>query len=92
VAKEVDEKEKKAKRKKLRRKWKRLWNKLKLEKVENAKDKIQRRDSWQNFMKKKNILGELMKEKIRKYNSNASRRNEMLRICSGQRQIISELL
>jgi hypothetical protein len=78
VIKEAEEKERKARRKKLRRRWKKVLYKLKLERMEAAKDMVQRWNLWQNFMKKKNVIGELMKENIEMYSLNASRRNEML--------------
>jgi hypothetical protein len=49
-----------------------------MKRLEAMNGKLQRKDIWQEFMKRKSVIGELFKEKLSKYNSVALLRNEML--------------
>lgn len=77
-AKDLLEKEAKARRKILRRKWKKFTEKCKSDRTEEIFCKFDRKKIWKEFVDKGRMKGTVLKDKIAKYNETASRRNEML--------------
>jgi hypothetical protein len=77
-AKEIMEKEAKARRKKLRRKWRKFIERSKNEKFEQIACKLKRKNLWKKIEKQRYSSGMIMKKKIMEFLCRAEQRNVML--------------